>query len=252
MIVNFSRRACSSSVIKCDLLQWCAGVSALLVCIAASVNAQYEQPYEQQQRAPQYDHPQRPLPVILMHKQALAQDGSFNYAFAADNGLQQGESISPDGTRRGAYSYVDPNGKKISVKYTAGKDGFRILEGDHLPKAPAPVAAAPVGGYAPRPPHYQAAPSYTAGYQGAGSNVLFRGQEGSPYYKVQEDYENKSAAKNVYQAAAPATFPAAEQRRAQPIVAQPSIHYGGSAQSDVEGRQEPHNFGGGYAFEFSG
>lgn len=187
-----------------------------------------------------------------MHKQALAQDGSFNYAFAADNGLQQGESISPDGTRRGAYSYVDPNGKKISVKYTAGKDGFRILEGDHLPKAPAPVAAAPVGGYAPRPPHYQAAPSYTAGYQGAGSNVLFRGQEGSPYYKVQEDYESKSAAKNVYQAAAPATFPAAEQRRAQPIVAQPSTHYGGSAQSDVEGRQEPHNFGGGYAFEFSG
>ncbi|KDR08636.1 Cuticle protein 6 [Zootermopsis nevadensis] len=237
---------------KCDWLQLCVGVSALLMCIALSVNAQYEHPYEPQQRAPQYEQPQRPLPVILMHKQSLAQDGSFNYAFAADNGLQQGESISPDGTRRGSYSYVDPNGKKISVKYTAGKEGFRILEGDHLPKAPTPVAAAPAGGFAPRQSHYQAAPSYTAGYQGAGSNVLFRGQEGSPYYKVQDDYESKSAAKNVYQASAPASFPTTEQRRAHPVVPQPPAHYGGSSQPDAEGRQEPHTFGGGYAFEFSG
>ncbi|KAL1461717.1 hypothetical protein WDU94_013589 [Cyamophila willieti] len=55
-----------------------------------------------------------------MHKQALGTDGTFNYAFAADNGLKQGESINPDGTRIGAYSYVDPNGQTISVKYSAG------------------------------------------------------------------------------------------------------------------------------------
>lgn len=41
------------------------------------------------------------------------------------------------------FSYIDPNGKKISVKYTAGKEGFRILEADHLPKAPQPVAPLP-------------------------------------------------------------------------------------------------------------
>lgn len=46
-------------------------------------------------------------------------------------------------TRTGGYSYVDPNGKKISVKYTAGKEGFKILEADHLPKAPQPVAPLP-------------------------------------------------------------------------------------------------------------
>jgi hypothetical protein len=186
-----------------------------------------------------------------MHKQALAQDGSFNYAFAADNGLQQGESISPDGTRIGSYSYVDPNGKKISVKYTAGKDGFRILEGDHIPKAPAPVAAA-IGGVAQKPSHYHVAPSYTAGYQGAGSNVLFRGQEGSPYYKVHDDYESRSAVKNGYQATGSAAFQTAEQRRAHPIVEQPSAHYGGSAQPEAEGGREPHTFGSGYAFAFSG
>lgn len=79
------------------------------------------------------------LPVILMHKQALQQDGGFQYAFAADNGLRQGESIRPDGSRTGAYSYTDPNGKEITVKYTAGKDGFRIVQGDHVPKAPVSV-----------------------------------------------------------------------------------------------------------------
>lgn len=229
-----------------------------MMCAALPANAQYQEPYENQQGPSHYDQPQRPLPVILMHKQALAQDGSFNYAFAADNGLQQGESISPDGTRRGSYSYVDPNGKKISVKYTAGKDGFRILEGDHLPKAPAPVAAAPApapqGAFAPRPPHYQAAPSYpTTGYQGAGTNAVFRAQEGSPYYKVYDEYENKFAFKSPYQATAPASFPAAEQRRPRPVISQPSTQYSSSnAQPDAEGRQEPHTFGGGYAFQFSG
>lgn len=79
------------------------------------------------------------LPVILMHKQALQEDGGFQYAFAADNGHRQGESIQPDGSRTGAYSYTDPNGKEISVKYTAGKDGFRIIQGDHVPKAPVAV-----------------------------------------------------------------------------------------------------------------
>lgn len=63
----------------------------------------------------------RKFPQILMHKQALGTDGTFNYAFAADNGLKQGESINPDGTRIGAYSYVDPDGQTISVKYSAGK-----------------------------------------------------------------------------------------------------------------------------------
>lgn len=79
------------------------------------------------------------LPAILMHKQALQEDGGFQYAFAADNGLRQGESIRPDGSRTGAYSYTDPDGKEISVKYTAGKDGFRIIQGDHVPKAPVSV-----------------------------------------------------------------------------------------------------------------
>lgn len=108
------------------------------------------------------------LPVILMHKQALQQDGGFQYAFAADNGLRQGESIRPDGSRTGAYSYTDPDGKEITVKYTAGKDGFRIIQGDHVPKAPlsvvplqqhqSPAFTGP-GGYIPSSPSRSNSPA---------------------------------------------------------------------------------------------
>ena len=44
------------------------------------------------------------------------------------------EKITADGERIGQYSYIDNDGKTITVKYTAGKDGFRILEGDHVPR----------------------------------------------------------------------------------------------------------------------
>lgn len=88
-------------------------------------------------------YPRKPPPQILTHKQALNHDGNFKYLFTSENGLAQGESIAPDGSRSGGYSYIDPNGKKISVKYIAGKEGFKILEADHLPKAPQPVGPVP-------------------------------------------------------------------------------------------------------------
>lgn len=57
-------------------------------------------------------------------------------------------------------SYVDPTGRKISVKYTAGKEGFRILEADHLPKAPQPIAPLPAAA-APQPQQiYQGQPNF--------------------------------------------------------------------------------------------
>merc|ERR1719320_1612429 len=44
------------------------------------------------------------------------------------------EETTADGERIGQYSYIDNDGKTITVRYTAGKDGFRILEGDHVPE----------------------------------------------------------------------------------------------------------------------
>lgn len=120
----------------------------LLSLINGSLSQYYngQQDYNQQATAQynNYDEDRRPIkhPQILSHKQSLNHDGNFKYAFAAENGLLQGETIAPDGSRTGAYAYVDPTGRKITVKYKAGKEGFKILEGDHIPKAHPLIAAA--------------------------------------------------------------------------------------------------------------
>ncbi|XP_050498279.1 uncharacterized protein LOC126879253 isoform X1 [Diabrotica virgifera virgifera] len=145
-------------------------LSVLGVTLSLLLSCQCQRQYQHQQPAVQYNQEDsysyqstQPPPQILSHKQALNHDGNFKYLFTSENGLAQGESIAPDGSRNGGYSYVDPNGKKISVKYTAGKEGFRILEADHLPKAPQPVVPLPVPvqqpayqpQYQPQPQQYQ-------------------------------------------------------------------------------------------------
>ncbi|CAB3370625.1 endocuticle structural glycoprotein SgAbd-8-like [Cloeon dipterum] len=144
----------------------------LIVAAAAATaaNGQYNGGYDGQQ---QYKAP----PVnILSHKQALGHDGSFKYSFAADNGLQQGESISPDGSRVGSYSYVDPKGKTITVHYTADKNGFHV-QGDHLPKPVQPIH--PVPAHAAPQPQQQA----YHGYQAAPAHNNYN-HNGAPYYQA--------------------------------------------------------------------
>merc|ERR1712123_37156 len=103
---------------------------------------------------------------ILKEQRFNAGDGRFGSAFAQEDGTVYREETTADGERIGQYSYIDNDGKKITVKYTAGINGFRIIEGDHVPTgatgqgsapfvakaAPAPVAAAaPVAQLAPLP-----------------------------------------------------------------------------------------------------
>jgi len=89
--------------------------------------------------------------LALMALGATAQELVTATNYRTDDGQQRTEATDGQGNVRGSYSYVDPNGKTITVRYTAGKDGFKV-EGDHLPVAPkvpdvpapvAPVAAAP-------------------------------------------------------------------------------------------------------------
>ena len=171
----------------------------------------------QQQQQPVYrDQPQQPLPVILSHKQALGQDGSFRYQFAADNGLQQGESIAPDGTRTGQYSYVDPDGQKIMIKYVAGKDGFRVLEGDHLPRAPqAPQVPAP----AAQPQAYQQAQPQQQLYQ-------------QPQYQYQQPQQQYQQPQQQYQ-----------QPQQQYQQQQPRYYQGQQKVDDGSYRSEDHDEG---------
>jgi len=92
---------------------------------------------------------------ILKEQRFDAGDGRFGSAFAQEDGTVFREETGADGERVGQYSYIGLDGKTITVRYTAGKDGFRILEGAHIPTgatgqnsapflaeaAPAPVAA---------------------------------------------------------------------------------------------------------------
>jgi len=109
---------------------------------------------------------------ILKEQRFNAGDGRHGAAFAQEDGTVFREESTGDGERIGQYSYIDQEGKTITVRYTAGKDGFRILEGAHIPsgangqnsapfvaEAPAAPVAAPVQQAAPV---VQAAPAPVA------------------------------------------------------------------------------------------
>ncbi|XP_061385008.1 uncharacterized protein LOC116776898 isoform X2 [Danaus plexippus] len=117
-----------------------------------------EQVGQEDWRAPYGNNKERQA-TILHHKQSLSSEGAFRFEYASDSGLEAGEVISPDGSRVGAYQYKDPAGQLVKLKYRAGKEGFQILEGSHVPKSPEPVAPPTQGSYYPDPyqqqQHYQ-------------------------------------------------------------------------------------------------
>ncbi|XP_060881153.1 uncharacterized protein LOC132952754 [Metopolophium dirhodum] len=78
--------------------------------------------------------------AILTDARYLSNNGQFGASYTQGDGVEFKEEADAEGNRRGSYSYVDPNGQRRTVSYTAGKDGFKAT-GDHLPVAPSPVAA---------------------------------------------------------------------------------------------------------------
>merc|ERR1711874_447701 len=70
---------------------------------------------------------------ILKEQRFNAGDGRFGSAYAQEDGTVFREESGAGGERIGQYSYVDQAGKTINVKYSAGVDGFQILEGAHVP-----------------------------------------------------------------------------------------------------------------------
>jgi len=97
-------------------------------CIAATVCGQFVDPKNAK---------------ILKEQRFNAGDGRFGSAFAQEDGTVRREETTADGERIGQYSYIDQEGKQITVRYTAGKGGFRILEGDHVPKGATGLESAP-------------------------------------------------------------------------------------------------------------
>merc|ERR1712029_363019 len=80
---------------------------------------------------------------ILKEQRFDAGDGRFGAAFAQEDGTVFREETTADGERIGQYSYIDQDGKTITVRYSAGKDGFRILEGSHIPEGATGLQSAP-------------------------------------------------------------------------------------------------------------
>lgn len=70
------------------------------------------------------------------------------------------QAFHPDGSRTGSYSYVDPKGETILVKYRADRFGFHVLDGSSIPSTPPHVANAPAPAPAQAP--QQAASDYVS------------------------------------------------------------------------------------------
>jgi len=101
---------------------------------------------------------------ILKEQRFNAGDGRHGAAFAQEDGTVFREESTADGERVGQYSYVDQAGKTITVRYTAGKDGFKILEGAHVPTGANGQSSAPFRAEAPAA-QVQAAPRPSAPVQ---------------------------------------------------------------------------------------
>ncbi|XP_011165283.1 uncharacterized protein LOC105199756 [Solenopsis invicta] len=75
--------------------------------------------------------PYRLLHSSLHHTQDSL--GQYDYSYTGDSSAKT-ESRSLDGTTRGAYSYIDPNGILQQVHYIADHNGFRVMA-TNLPEA---------------------------------------------------------------------------------------------------------------------
>ncbi|KRT82659.1 Insect cuticle protein [Oryctes borbonicus] len=199
------------------------------------------------------DRRSRLFPQILSHKQSLNHDGNFKYAFASDNGLLQGESIAPDGSRTGAYAYVDPSGRKISVKYKAGKEGFKILEGDHIPKAH------PLLDAASQRPH----PGYggSGGDEGfvphsEGRRPIYEPPPGLEQYRTQAFRPSGPIDGGIYDKSRGLNRPPMPPERSNEVLPFPvAQRYKSLDDREPEYNDEPgkpNSFGSGYSFEFGG
>jgi len=104
---------------------------------------------------------------IIKEQRFNAGDGRAGSAFATENEIVYREETALDGSRIGQYSYIGDDGQTYTVKYSAGKEGFRILEGAHIPSGgqdaaafvatPAPEAAEPIA--QPQQPAIRARPA---------------------------------------------------------------------------------------------
>jgi hypothetical protein len=72
-------------------------------------------------------------PALGVLNNPPAEDGSYNFNFADDQGSTREESMR-DGTVSGSYSYITPEGEQIAVTYTADETGYHPSGLPPMPK----------------------------------------------------------------------------------------------------------------------
>lgn len=129
IFVNFEKISCfSPSIVILNFLNCFLQIAAFALVAVASA-----QQYQQQ-----------PPIAIVRQAQDVSPDGSYNFEYQSENGIQAQESgvpgpVNADGqaavVARGTFSYTAPDGTPISVSYVADENGFQP-QGEHLPVAP--------------------------------------------------------------------------------------------------------------------
>ncbi|KAF5290387.1 hypothetical protein FQR65_LT11564 [Abscondita terminalis] len=71
---------------------------------------------------------------ILNQYQDANAEGQYKYSYQSDI-ERKSEQRAADGTTLGSYSYIDTNGKVQHVEYSAGVNGFQILNSDRAGSA---------------------------------------------------------------------------------------------------------------------
>lgn len=124
--------------------------------------------------------------AILAEQRYLSGDGKFGAQYSQEDGVEFKEDSDPDGTRRGSYSYVDPNGQRHTISYTAGKNGFEAT-GDGIPQAlPTSLPQAPQPQYTPLPQYNPPEYNNRAQYQ---PQSQYRPQPQPQQYQPQPQYD---------------------------------------------------------------
>merc|ERR1711862_346402 len=104
--------------------------------------------------APQF-HGDSSLARILQEQRFNMGDGKFGAAYAQEDGVAFKEESTGNNERIGQYSYIDENGNNIVVKYSAGVNGFRILDVAHIPSGGQTSAQAQISNEAGEPKEYE-------------------------------------------------------------------------------------------------
>merc|ERR1712233_27189 len=93
--------------------------------------------------------------IILQEQRFNMGDGKFGAAYAQEDGVAFKEESTGNNERIGQYSYLDENGNTIVVKYSAGVNGFRIIDGAHIPSGGQTSAQAQLANEVGEPKEYE-------------------------------------------------------------------------------------------------